>query len=155
MKKKDGLAYHGFDSLSRLRDAKRYADDLDIRDFNLNFPKFNLVIENLLISHALPPSGPSRILVLEISFLDKDGSEIHRIVQPFKKQFNLLPLVGIHPFMLLENTQLQSGEVRQLSFTLHRAALTLKFYDVSDEYTGDLSKAHWVSEPFITEEVRF
>lgn len=163
MKKKDGLAYHGFDSLSRLRDAERYANDLDIRDFDLSFPKFNLVIENLLISHALPPSGPSRILVLEISFLDTAGSEIHRIVQPFKKQFNLLPLVGIHPFMLLENTQLQSGEVRQLSFTLpsslegliDRAALTLKFYDVSDEYTGDLSKAHWVSEPFITEEVRF
>ena len=109
------VTIHGL-SPNNLRDAKRYADDLDIRDFNLNFP-----------------------------------------------QFNLLPLVGIHPFMLQDNTQLQSGEVRQLSFTLpsslegliDRAALTLKFYDVSDEYTGDLSKAHWVSEPFITEEVRF
>ena len=65
--------------------------------------------------------------------------------------------------MLQENTQLQSGEVRQLNYTLpsdlegqiDKAVITLRFYDVSDEYLGELSEAHWVSEPVLVEEVDF
>lgn len=160
MERRGDLAYHGFDSLSRSRDAGKYSDDVNITDINLDFPLFRLVIENLLTSHALPPSGPSRLLVLHISFLDSNGAEIHQIVETFAKKFNLLPIVGIHPFTLKENTQLQSGEARALRYTLpsaldgriSKAVLTLRFYDVSDEYAGDLEKAHWISEPFIRKE---
>jgi len=163
MKRQDNLSSHGFDSLSRLRDAAKYSDDLSVRDFVLDFPQVQLVIENRLKSHAIPASGPSRLLVLEISFVDSKGVETHKIVKAFAKKFNLLPIVGIHPFMLLENTQLQSGEVRLLSFTLppflkgriDKAVLTLQFYDVSDEYAGDLRKAHWISKPFVRQEIRY
>ncbi|NIM99507.1 MAG: hypothetical protein GTO24_15980 [candidate division Zixibacteria bacterium] len=163
MERRDAVAYHGFDSISRSRDAGKYRDHVRITNIKLDYPQFSLQIQNRLTSHALPPSGPSRLLVLEISFRNSEGGETHTIVKAFAKKFNLLPIVGIHPFKLLENTQLQSSEVRPLSFTLppsqkdliDKAVITLQFYDVSDEYAGDLTKAHWISKPFIREEVSF
>ncbi len=69
--------------------------------------------------------------------------------------------MGLLPDKLVENTVLQSGEVRRLSFTLpsslegqiSKAALTLRFYDVSDEHQGNLDKAYWISEAILEEEV--
>ena len=163
MEKRNNISYHGFDSITRSRNVEKYRELVSIKNIEPDFPQFSLEIENHITSHALPPSGPSRLLVLEISFQDTNGEEVHHIVEKFAKRFNLLPFVGIHPFMLQENTQLQSNEVRPLSYTLpselesqiDKAVLTLRFYDVSDEYVGDLSKAHWISEPILEEEVSF
>ncbi|MFQ5864927.1 MAG: multiheme c-type cytochrome [bacterium] len=159
--RESGVPYHGFDSVSRTRNVGIYRDDLKIKDININFPQFSLAIENRVMGHAIPASGPSRVLVLEISFLDLKGVETYKIVQTFAKYFELIPIVGIFPAKLIENTQLQSGEARQLSFTLpsslagqiSKAVLTLRFYDVSDDHAGDLNKAHWISEPILEGEV--
>ncbi len=67
------------------------------------------------------------------------------------------------PHKLTENTQLQSGEVRALSFTLptalkdqvSTAVLTLRFYDVADDHQGDISQAHWISEPILEQGISF
>lgn len=163
MEKRDNISYHGFDSITRSRNVDKYRDLVSIKNIEPDFPKFSLEIENHITSHALPPSGPSRLLVLEISFKDSKGDEKYKIIEKFAKRFNLLPLVGIHPFMLQENTQLQSKEVRLLNYTLpselegriSKAVLTLRFYDVSDEYLGELSKAHWISDPVLVKEVSF
>ena len=163
MEKRDNISYHGFDGISRSQNVEKYRDDLNITDINLDFPRFSLAIENRLISHAIPASGPSRLLVMEISFLDSEGVETHKIVEKFAKKYNLLPIVGIMPLMLQENTQLQSGEIRHLNYTLppelegqiSKVVLTLRFYDVSDDHAGDLSKAHWISEPILEGEVSF
>ena len=72
-----------------------------------------------------------------------------------------MPILGLFPMKLIENTQLQSGETRRLSYTLplslegqiDKAVITLRFYDIYDWFQQDISKAHWVSEPFIEEEI--
>ena len=66
-----------------------------------------------------------------------------------------MPVFGRMPNELVENTQLQSGKVRPLSFTLpdsleghiSKAVPTLRFYEVSDEHQGDIEEARWISEP--------
>ncbi|MEE9170068.1 MAG: multiheme c-type cytochrome [bacterium] len=151
--------YHGFDSVSRNIDI--YRDDLSLHDIELNFPRLILTIKNHVLGHAIPAVGPSRILVLEVSVLNSDGVEILSIVRTFGKYYELMPLMGIMPNKLIENSQLQSGETRSLSFSLpastkgriSKALFTLRFYDVSDDHQGDITKAHWISEPFLTEEV--
>lgn len=160
MKPRDSeVLYHGFDSASH--DVGIYRDDLILKDIKLDFPKFSLVIENRVTGHAIPATGPSRTLGLEILFLDKEGEEIYKIVETFQKKFTLMPVVGLMPFTLIENTQLQSGEARPLSYKLpssirgqvSKAVLTLRFYDVSDEHQGDITKAHWISDPILEEKV--
>jgi hypothetical protein len=149
--------YHGFDT--PYRNVGIYRDDLNIKDINLDFPQFSLAIENRVTAHAVPPSGPTRILALEISFLDLDGVEIYKITKTFAKKFELL--LGIFPNKLIKNTQLQSGEIRPLSFTLpssikgkiNKAVLTLRFYEVPHEYQDDIKKAHWISAPILEKEV--
>ena len=149
--------YHGFDTAYSNIDI--YRDDLKIKDINLDFPQFSLAIENRLTAHAMPPSGPTRILALEISFLDLAGVEIYKITKTFAKKFELL--LGIFPNKLIENTQLQSGEIRPLNFTLpssikgkiNKAVLVLRFYEVAHEYQDDITKAHWISGPILEEEV--
>ncbi len=146
------LHYHGFDTVSR--NVEIYRDDLIFKDIKLDFPQFRLAIENRVMGHAIPASGPSKVLALEISFLDVEGTEIYNIVETFAKKFELMPVTGLMPDKLIENTQLQSGEVRPLSFTLpaslegqiSQAVLTLRFYEVSDEHQGDITQAHWVSD---------
>ena len=153
-----GLSYHGFDSAHR--DVTIYRDDLRIRDAALHFPRFNLVLENRVTGHAVPPSGPTRVMVLEITFLDAKGAAQHRVQEAFGKKFELMPVAGLFPNSLIKNTQLQSGEVRSLSFLLpaslkgkiNKAVTTLKFYGVSDEHQGDISRAHWISKPILMEE---
>jgi hypothetical protein len=134
---------------------------LILKDIKLDFPQFSLTIENRVTGHAVPAMGPSRTLALEISFLDSEGDETYKIIQTFQKKFTLMPVVGLMPFKLIENTQLQSGEVRPLSYTLppslkgqvSKVVLTLRFYDVSDEYQGDINMAHWISEPILEKKV--
>ncbi len=157
-----GLAYHGFDSVSR--NIGIYNDeDLALKDIVLDFPHLSLKVQNLVTGHAIPAVGPSRILVLQISLLDSDGKEAHSITETFGKYYALMPVFGIMPNSEIRNTQLQSGEVRNLSYTLPselmdkiaQAELTLRFYDVSDAHQGDITKAHSVSEPFITKQITF
>jgi hypothetical protein len=155
------LRYHGFDSIARNVDI--YRDDLVLTDVRLDFPEFTLAIENRVMGHAVPPSGPSRVMVLEISFLDADGAQVHTAAETFAKRFDLMPVIGLMPHKLTENTQLQSGEVRALSFTLptalkdqvSTAVLTLRFYDVADDHQGDISQAHWISEPILEQGISF
>jgi hypothetical protein len=156
------LAYHGFDSITRLRKADIYRDDLVIMDVRYRFPEFGLTVENRIEGHAVPAVGPSRVLALEISFLDIEGTEKHKIVEGFTRYMSLMPVLGLFPMKVIENTQLQSGESRLLSYTLppslegqiDKAVVTLRFYDVYDWLRQDISKAHWESEPFIEEEVK-
>jgi hypothetical protein len=154
----NGLSYHGFDTAHR--DVTIYKDDVTIQNAKLQFPSFSLEIENRITGHALPPSGPTRIMVLEIIFLDIQGEGQHRVAETFSKKFELMPIVGVFPDRLIKNTQLQSGERRLLNFTLptslagkvSKAVATLRFYGVSDEHQGDIQHAHWISKPILTEE---
>jgi hypothetical protein len=155
------IAYHGFDSITRLHKADIYNDDLVIKDINYRFPEFGLTVENRIKGHAVPAVGPSRVLALEISFLDTEGKEKHKIVESFTKHMSLMPILGLFPVKIIENTQLQSGEARPLSYTLpsllegqiNKAVITLRFYDIYDWFQQDITKAHWVSEPIIEKEV--
>jgi len=154
----NGLSYHGFDTAHH--DESIYIDDVKIQNAKLEFPRFSLEIENRITGHAIPPSGPTRVMVLEVIFLDVEGNEQYRLEEIFSKKFELMPLAGIFPNKLIKNTQLQSGERRLLNLTLpeslegkiNDAVATLRFYGVSDEYQGDIQKAHWISEPILREE---
>jgi len=157
-KSSSGLSYHGFDSAQR--DATIYKGDVSIQKAKLHFPQFSLEIENRLTGHAIPPSGPTRVMGLEIIFLNSKGEEQHRVQESFGKKFKLMPIAGLFPNSLIKNTQLQSGERRHLSFTLpsslkgkiNKALVTLRFYAVSDEHQGNIKHAHWMSKAFLLEE---
>ena len=157
------IAYHGFDSITRLHKADIYRDDLVIKDIHYQFPEFGLTVENRIKGHAVPAVGPSRVLALEISFLSPEGTEKHKIVEGFTKYMSLIPILGLLPMKIIENTQLQSGETRPLSYTLpsslegqiNKAVITLRFYDIYDWHQQDITKAHWVSEPILEKKVVF
>jgi hypothetical protein len=154
----NGLSYHGFDTAHR--DATIYKADVTIQNAKLTFPRFSLEIENLITGHAIPPSGPTRVMVMEIIFLDINGKEQYRAEKAFSKKFELMPIAGIFPNRLIKNTQLQGSERQLLNFTLpaslegkvNKAVATLTFYGVSDEHQGDIEHAHWISKPILTEE---
>lgn len=156
------FAYHGFDSVSRNIGIYN-GEDLALKDVVIDFPHISLNVQNLVTGHAIPAVGPSRILVLQIILLDFGGNEVHSIKETFGKYYELMPLLGIMPNSEIKNTQLQSGEVRNLSYILpssikdkiDKADLTFRFYDVSDDHQGDIKKAHHVSEPFITKQISF
>jgi len=71
--------------------------------------------------------------------------------------------LGLMPYKQIENTQLKSGEKRLLTFALpselngkiSSVEVVLKMYEVSDEYQGDIEKAHWASQPIVTEKISF
>jgi hypothetical protein len=160
--RENGVSYHGFDSLSRLNGGL-YKDDLILKDIRYDFPRFSLMIENRVTGHAVPAAGPSRFLVLDISFLNEEGEEIHRIVEKFGKYVKMIPIAGLLPNNLIENTQLQSGETRVLWYKLPSdlegqigsVLFTLRFYDIADEHQGDLKMAHWISELVVNKAVSF
>jgi CRISPR/Cas system-associated protein Csx1 len=74
---------------------------------------------------------------------------------------SLMPVLGLFPMKLIENTQLQSGETRLVRYALpsslegeiSKAVVTLRFYDIYDWLKQDISKAHWVSEPIVEKEI--
>ncbi len=153
--------YHGFDTAVRKEGI--YDGDLSVGNVTLDFPQLNMTIENKVTGHSIPAGGPTRTLALEISCKDARGDEIYKIIRTFAKKFRLMPVVGLMPYKLIENTQLQSGERRLLEFTLpsrlngriSSVELVLRMYEVSDEYQGDIEKAHWVSQPIVEEEISF
>jgi hypothetical protein len=157
----EGKLYHGFEGVVRSHSGDIFRDDLVIKNIKYDFPKFSLEVENKVTAHAIPAVGPSRSLVLEISCLDDHGTERHRIVESFAKKMPLIPIVGLFPYKVEKNTQLQSQEIRALTYTLppelkgeiKKAVVTLRIYDVYDFYVGDLEKAHFVSQPIIEKEV--
>jgi hypothetical protein len=136
---------------------------LEIKNVGLEFPKINFTVENNVTGHSLPAGGGTRTLGLDIQFLDADGNRIHQIIETFAKRYNQMPVFGLMPYKLIEDTQLQSGEKRVLEFTLPASIenqigevlFTMRFYEVSDEHEGDISKAHWTSKPFFTKSVKF
>ncbi len=148
-------AYHGFDSLSR--NVEIYNDILEIKNITMEFPEFELTVVNRVSGHAIPASGPSRIMVMEISFRDAKGAEVYKIDQTFGKYFDLMPVFGVMPYRLKENTQLQSDEARLVKITLPASlqgkiselVIVMRFYDVSDDHQGDINKAHTISKPFL------
>jgi len=155
------LRYHGFDTA--VRNVNIYSGDLAVKDVKLEFPNFSLAVENHVTGHSIPAGGGTRTLGLEVTFLDADGKQLHQIVRTFAKKYSQMPVFGLMPFKLLEDTQLQSGETRTMSFTLpasikdkiSEVTLTMRFYEVSDEHEGDITKAYWTSEPFLEESIKY
>ncbi len=153
--------YHGFDTAVRKEGI--YDGDLGVSNVALDFPKLSMTIENRVTGHSIPAGGPTRTLALEISGKDGTGMEIYKITKTFAKKFDLVPVLGLMPYKLIENTQLKSGEKRLLTFALpselngkiSSVELILKMYEVSDEYQGDIEKAHWASQPIVKEKISF
>jgi len=155
----DDRPYHGFDTA--YRNVHIYAGDVEVKDIRLDFPRLSLTVVNKIQGHAVPPSGPSKVMTLGVSLFDTDGQSRHEITVKFAKTFTLM--AGLMPFQLIENSQLQSGEARQFDFTLPTelkhdvagARISMRFHEISDEHQGDVSKAHWTSAPFLEKQVRF
>lgn len=63
--------------------------------------------------------------------------------------------------VVIEDTQLRSLEARAVNCVLptkiegrvRKVAIMLRFYDVEDQYQGNLEKTHWTSEPLATAEL--
>ena len=154
-----GHAYHGFDSF--VMNESLYEGDLSLDDIRFDFPTLDLTIENHISGHSVPAGGPTRILALELSYRDVEGNEVHRDMETFAKYHSLVPVLGFWPAKIIADTQLKSGEQRQLSFSLPpelegkiaKIQLVLRFYEVADEHEGNLEKAYHVSRPILEEEV--
>lgn len=153
----DDHSYHGFDAVI-VKDGI-YADDLEVSDIRLDFPELTLSVENRINAHAIPAACETRALVLEIDLLDSTGANLHTLTQTFAKRFELF--ADLMPSELIENTQLQASEVRQVTFELpsdlkgkiSAAHILLRFYRVSDKTRDDLQSADWKSEPIVERRV--
>ena len=156
---KDGVSYHGFDSF--VLNEQIYENDLELNDIRLDFPYLFLTIENHLTGHSIPAGGPTRILALEVTFLDLEGNVIHRDMKTFAKYHNLIPVLGFWPNEIIADTTLKSLERRPLSFLLPSALtaeaysveLILRFYEVADEHAGNIKKARYVSKPVLQKRI--
>lgn len=155
----DDGPYHGFDTA--YRNPHIYDGDIEVRDIHLEFPRLSMIVENKIKGHAVPPSGPSRVMTLDVTLVDGDGQTVQEFTAKFAKTFSLM--AGLMPYRLIENNQLQSGESRELVFTLPEplkqrvtgARVSMRFHEISDEHQGDVAKAHWSSAPFLDTKVRF
>lgn len=151
----DDHAYHGFDSAAR--NIGIYRGDLVISNIVLDPPGLRLTLENRVKGHAIPASGPTRVLALELALQDADGEVVHRQHKKFFKRFSMLPVVGGVPLWLTDNSQLASGEKRRLRFSLpeyelvrsEKLVIVLRMYEVDDQHQGNISKAHWKSKPIV------
>jgi hypothetical protein len=154
-----GRAYHGFDSF--VIDESIYDGDVSLSEIQFDFPTLTLAITNHITGHSIPAGGPTRILALELSFRDAAGREVHADTATFAKYHSLVPVLGFWPAKLIADTQLKSGESRRLSFTvplglqerLGSVQAILRFYEVADEYEGDLGKAYYVGSPIIAKQI--
>ncbi len=59
-------AYHGFDEVAR--NVYIYRDDLSIEDIKFDFPEFSFTIRNLVSGHAIPASGPPKVMAWRFLF---------------------------------------------------------------------------------------
>lgn len=157
----DGIADHGFDSI--MHNPGIYEGDLVVRDINLSFPNISMTVVNRIKGHGIPSGGPSRVLVLEISILGDNSKELHKVVDTFYRKFELSPeILGSMPSaVVIEDTTLKSLEARAMSYELpaevegemRKASIKLSFYDVADQYQGNIEKAHWISGPLFMAEL--
>lgn len=156
MKSEEGKrAYHGFDSF--VINQSIYQDDITLDDIHLDFPQLTMNIENHITAHGVPAGGPTRILSLEISYMNSLGNVIHKNSETFAKFHRVMPVLGFWPYEIVKDTQLKTGEKRSLSFTLPNelrgkittVQLTVRFYEVADEYEGAIEKAYFVSQPIL------
>lgn len=153
-------SYHGFDSF--VINQTIYENDLSVNDVHLNFPTLTLNIENQIKAHGVPAGGPTRILSLEISFKDAQGKVLYKDGETFAKYHRVMPVLGFWPYEIIADKQLKTGEKRPLSFTLpsdlegriKSIQLVLRFYEVADEYEGDLAKAYFISDPILEKEIQ-
>jgi len=161
MAPRDGSrAYHGFDSF--VINQHIYDGYLSLSDIRLHFPTLTLSIENHIKAHGVPAGGPTRILSLEILCSDGNGKQLHKTRRTFAKYHRVLPVLGFWPYKIVADSQLKTGERRALNITLPAELegriklmqFTLRFYEVADEYEGDIAKAYFVSEPILMKEFR-
>ena len=149
----DNKRYHGQNAA--FRNPDRYKDYLVIKDIAVEFPKVSLAVENLVTGHKIPTGGPQRTLALSLVFKDNTGLDIHQIDYIFNQIFSDFFLKKEMMWKEIENTKLQPGETRQLSFTLPpglkdritRIEATLSFYGILVYHHGDLNKALWATKP--------
>lgn len=157
--KKGSHAYHGFDSF--VLNQAIYENDLSLNDIHLTFPTLTLNIENHIKAHGIPAGGPTRILSLEITFKDSQGKVLYKDGETFAKYHRVMPVLGFWPYEIIADKQLKTGEKRPLRFDLpselegriKSIKFVLKFYEVADEYEGDITKAYFVSEPILEKEI--
>ncbi|MFQ5509949.1 MAG: multiheme c-type cytochrome [Leptospirillia bacterium] len=150
-------ADHGFDTA--MHNVGIYEGDVAVTDIRLKFPYLHMAVENRITGHAVPVGGPTRRLVLHVRVLGPDRERLFTPVYSFGKKATLM--AGLMPMELTENTQIPAGESRAVVFTLPddlrnkaaRVEVVLQFYEISDEYNGDLERAHWISAAFFTDGV--
>jgi len=156
-KTESGNAYHGFETFVINKHA--YNGDLSVDVIRFDFPTLELTVNNHISGHSVPAGGPTRILALEVLFMDAEDHEIHRDTETFAKYHNLIPVLGFWPNKIIADTQLKSGERRAISLKLpselegqvKSVQLILRFYEVADEHEGNIEKAYFISEPFFQE----
>jgi hypothetical protein len=149
----DNLSYHGQNAA--FRNPDRYKDYLVIQDIEFEFPNISLAVENRVAGHKMPTGGPQRTLALSLVMKDPEGNEVHRIDYLFNQIFSDFFLKKEMMWKEIENTKLQPGETRQLSFTLppelkgriSRIEATLSFYGILVYHHGDLKEALWATKP--------
>lgn len=155
-----GSAYHGFDSF--VIDQTIYENDISLSDIRLDFPALTMTIENHITAHGVPAGGPTRILALEVSFMDAQGNVLHKDGETFAKFHRVMPILGFWPYEIIKDTQLKTKEKRPLSFTLpaelegevDTIQLILRFYEVADEHEGDIDKAYFVSKAILEKKLK-
>jgi len=159
-KAEDTPAYHGFKSA--VRNAYLYKGQLHIGKIAHNSQRLRLQIENRITGHSIPASGATRVLALELKLKNEKGVIIHDDVRRFFKHFAMLPVIGGIPYMLIENSQLRSGEKRVVRFDLPagvyqastKLSLALRMHEVADRYEGDIKRAHWSSKPIVQKDIK-
>lgn len=161
MKTEEGKrAYHGFDSFAINQSI--YENDISLNNVHFDFPQLTMNIENHITAHGVPAGGPTRILSLEINYTDSQGNIIHEDGQTFAKFHRVMPILGFWPYEIIKDTQLKTAEKRALSFTLPKdlrdkiktVQLILRFYEVADEYEGDIEKAYFISQPLLEKQLQ-
>lgn len=162
MKSVDGKrAYHGFDSFAINQNI--YQNDITLADIQYNSPQLTMTIQNNITAHGVPAGGPTRILSLEIRYVDAQNRVIHEDRETFAKFHRVMPVLGFWPYEIVKDTQLKTNEKRSLMFTLpenlkndiQSVKLELRFYEVADEHEGDIDKAYFISQPILKKNLQF
>ncbi|MES0489739.1 MAG: multiheme c-type cytochrome [Leptospirales bacterium] len=148
-----GLSSHGFKTT--VRNIDLYKNRITIDHVQVDLKKVSLQIHNLVSGHYIPAGGPTRVLALQIEYLDHQGKVIHTDVEKFNREFSLM--FGLMPKKLLSDSRLKPNETRTITFDisetiqseLSEIRIILNQYEVSDEHKGDIDKAHWKSSDIV------